>query len=236
MADKYAVKTYVADAIGEQYIVPTLGVWDDPAAIDFEALPERFVLKCNHNSGLGMYICRDKTAMDVKTVRRGLKKGLKENYFLNAREWPYKDIPRKILAETYLSNGEEGLTDYKVHCFDGVPRFILVCKDRFSEGGLTQDFFTPDWEPMALKRPCCGRATDPIDCPDELEEILRLSAVLSQNIPFVRVDFYIVDHRVYFSELTFYPAAGFGAFDPSEWDEIFGSWLSLPTDKAETVE
>ncbi len=228
MVDKHKVKEYVAGIIGEEYIIPTLGVWDNPDEIDFDALPNQFVLKCNHNSGLGMYICRDKSKMDIRKVKRDLGKGLKQDYYLTGREWPYKDVERKIIAEMYISNGEDGLTDYKVHNFNGVPRFILVCKDRFKSSGLTEDFFSTTWEHLEVKRPKNRYSSESIAQPDELKEILELSAKLSKDIPFVRADFYIVNHKVYFSELTFFPASGFEPYEPDEWDYTFGDYLTLP--------
>lgn len=230
MVDKYKVKDYVAGIIGDEYIIPTLGVWDNPDEIDFDALPNQFVLKCNHNSGLGMYICRDKSKMDIRRVKRDLRKGLRQDYYLPGREWPYKDVKRKIIAEKYISNGEEGLTDYKVHNFNGVPKFILVCKDRFKSSGLTEDFFSITWEHLDVKRPKNSYSSEPITQPEELKEILKLSAKLSKNIPFVRADFYIVNHHVYFSELTFFPASGFEPYEPEEWDYIFGNYLKLPNE------
>ena len=228
MVDKHAVKEFISDIIGEKYIIPTLGVWDDPEKIDFDLLPNRFVLKCNHNSGLGMCICKDKSKLDIQKVKKELRKGLEQDYYLTGREWPYKNVSRKIIAEQYISDGTNSLTDYKVHNFNGVPKFILVCKDRFSESGLTEDFFSPEWEHLSVKRPGVSQSLKPISEPDELKEILDISAKLSQNIPFLRADFYIVDHKIYFSELTFFPASGFDAFEPDEWDFTFGSWLQLP--------
>lgn len=229
MVDKYLVKKYVADKIGEQYIIPTLGAWDNPEEIDFSSLPEQFVLKCNHNSGLGMYICKEKSNIDEKKIKKGLHKGLKEDYYLSGREWPYKNVQRKIIAEKYMScEGKQELADYKVHCFQGEPKFILVCKDRFTENGLTEDFFTTDWEHMELKRLGHNWSAEAIPKPDELEEILALASKLSKGIPFLRVDFYIVNRKVYFSELTFFPASGFEPFEPDIWDKTFGDWLALP--------
>lgn len=228
MVDKYKVKEYVAKIIGEDYIIPTLGAWNEPSEINFEALPEQFVLKCNHNSGLGMYICRDKMNMNIETINERLQKGLKEDYYLKHREWPYKNVSRKIIAEKYMSDGDNGLIDYKVHNFNGEPKLILVCKDRFENSGLTEDFFTPEWEHLDIKRPKHEHSKQAIARPEELEEIIELSAKLSQNIPFLRTDFYIINHKVYFSELTFYPASGFEAYDPDEWDYKMGEWLELP--------
>jgi len=228
MVDKVAAKEYVAGLIGEKYIVPNLGVWEDPDDIDFDALPDRFALKCNHNSGLGMYICHDKTKMDVAAVKAELKKGLAQDYYLTGREWPYKDVPRRILCEKYMESGPNGLTDYKIHCFNGVPKFVLVCQDRFTETGLTEDFYTTAWERMDVKRPKISRASAVLERPRELSEMLELAKVLAKDIPFVRVDFYVIDGQVYFSELTFFPASGFEGYDPPEWDKTFGDWLELP--------
>lgn len=229
MADKVAVKDYVAERIGASYVIPTLGVWSSADEIDFDTLPARFAIKCNHNSGLGMYICRDRSEMDIAKVKADLARGLRQDYYLVHREWPYKGIPRRILAETYLESREGGdLADYKIHCFNGVPRFILVCKDRFAPGGLTEDFFTPAWEHMDIKRPGVPLAKTPIPKPQELDEMLARAARLAENIPFVRVDLYCVDGKIYFSELTFFPSAGFVPFEPAVWDKTFGDWLTLP--------
>lgn len=228
MVDKYKARDYIAEKIGERYLIPLIGVWDDPDEIDFDALPNRFVLKCNHNSGLGMCICKDKSVLNIKNVKKGLKRGLKQDYYLTGREWPYKNVPRKIIAEQFMKSDESGLTDYKVHCFNGEPKLILVCKDRFSKTGLTEDFFSERWEHLDIRRPTHPNASNKTAEPEELSEMLTLARKLSENIPFLRVDFYIIEHKVYFSELTFYPASGFEKFVPEEWDSILGSYLQLP--------
>lgn len=231
MVDKYRVRAYIKERIGERYLIPLLGVWDTPEAVDFTALPSRFVLKCNHNSGLGMCICKDKDALDIPKVRKELRRGLRQDYYLTGREWPYKDVPRRIIAEQYMESDAGGLTDYKIHCFGGEPKLILVCRDRFTDTGLTEDFFTPTWEHLDLRRPGHPNAAAEIPCPEELPEMLALAEKLSAEIPFLRVDFYIVGHRIYFSELTFFPASGFDAFVPERWDETLGAWLTLPPDE-----
>lgn len=228
MVDKYKVRDYISEKIGEQYLIPLLGVWNYPDEIDFSILPNQFVLKCNHNSGLGMYICKDKSKMNIKKVKNGLKCGLRQDYYLSGREWPYKNVVRKIIAEQFMKSDSDGLTDYKIHCFNGEPKLILVCKDRFARTGLTEDFFTPQWEHLDIRRPTHPNALDKIAKPEELSEMLALAEKLSENIPFLRVDFYIVEHKVYFSELTFFPASGFKKFVPEKWDEVLGSWLELP--------
>lgn len=228
MVDKYRVREYIADTIGEEYLIPLIGVWDTPEEIDFDALPNQFAMKCNHNSGMGMCICTDKIRLDVKHVKRELQRGLKQDYYRIHREWPYKDVPRKIIAEQFMKSDAGGLTDYKIHCFNGEPKMILVCKDRFMETGLTEDFFSPQWEHLDICRPTHPNASQPIPKPEELAQMLSLAQKLSQGIPFLRVDFYIIEHRIYFSELTFFPASGFERFVPEEWDQILGDWLKLP--------
>lgn len=232
MVDKYKVQDYIASKIGSQYLIPLLGVWDAPDEIDFSLLPDKFVLKCNHNSGCGMCICKDKSALNIKKVKADLKRGLSQDYYLTGREWPYKDVPRKIIAEQFMKSDAGGLTDYKIHCFNGEPKLILVCKDRFTQTGLTEDFFSPQWEHLDIRRPTHPNSLTEIAKPAELSEILALSKKLSEGIPFLRVDFYIIDHKVYFSELTFYPASGFEKFVPEQWDDTLGSWLELPSHPA----
>ena len=230
MVDKYRVRDYISEKIGPQYLIPLLGVWSDPDEIDFDALPDKFVLKCNHNSGRGMCICRDKSTLDIKKAKANLRRGLRQDYYLTGREWPYRDVPRRIIAERFMKSDAGGLTDYKVHCFNGEPRLILVCRDRFTATGLTEDFFSPTWEHLDLRRPTHPNSSAEIEKPAELAEMLSLARKLSEGVPFLRVDFYIVEHRLYFSELTFYPASGFEKFVPEEWDGILGSWLELPPD------
>lgn len=237
MADKYAVRDYIAHKLGEEHLIPLLGVWDDPDDIDFETLPDQFVLKCNHNSGLGMCICKDKSALDVKKVRKELRKGLRQDYYLTGREWPYKNIPRKILCEKYMTDMGRELVDFKVHNFNGEPKLILVCQDRFSQTGLTEDFFTPQWEHLPMKRPGIPNASQPIPKPEQLERMLELARQLSKGIPFVRTDFYVIEGQIYFGEFTFSPASGLTPFEPKDWDETLGSWLALPNEicKEESV-
>lgn len=231
MVDKYRVREYIADKIGEEFLIPLIGVWDSSDEIDFDALPDQFAMKCNHNSGLGMCICTDKSELDTDNVRKDLEQGLKQDYYLTGREWPYKDIPRKIVAEKFLKSDSGGLTDYKIHCFNGVPKFILVCCDRFAESGLTEDFYTLEWERMNIKRPDIPNKVTQMPKPENLDVMLKLAEELSKNIPFIRVDFYSVEGKIYFSELTLYPASGFSGYDPPEWDKVFGEWLTLPAGK-----
>ena len=230
MVDKYLVKDYVANTIGERYIIPTLGVWENPDEIDFNSLPNRFVIKCNHNSGLGMIICSNKEKLDETAARKQLWTGIKQDYYSIDREWPYKNVNRKILAEKFMEDSEQkdGLTDYKIYCFNGEPRVIQVIKDRFSSSGMINDHYTLDWRKLDLVRGHYRITKEAIAKPVEMDEMIYLASILSKNIPFVRVDFYIINHSIYFGELTFFPASGFTQFHPEKWDFVFGEWIKLP--------
>lgn len=230
MVDKYAVKDYVSKKIGSKYVIPTLALYDTVADIDFEALPAQFVLKCTHDSG-GVVICKDKANLDRNAAIVKLQKGWGKNYYRYSMEYPYRDVQPRIIAEQFLSDNGTELCDYKVHCFNGEPRVILVCKDRHAASGLTEDFFTTEWEHLGVRRPEHPNATQPIERPEELKELLELSCVLAAGIPFVRVDFYIIQHKIYFGELTFFPASGMTPFVPESFDRLFGSWLQLPSEK-----
>jgi hypothetical protein len=229
MVDKYKVRDYIAEKLGEEYLIPLLGVWDDPDDIDFDALPNQFVLKCNHNSGTGMCICKNKSKLDIKKVKKELKKGLKENYYLTGREWPYKDVPRKVIAEKYMKDNSatEELTDYKLMCFDGKVKCSFVCSERFSKSGLKVTFYDTDWKVMPFERHY-PKSRNPIKKPYGYEKMVELAEKLSKNIPFVRVDFYEINGKIYFGELTFFPGTGLEEFTPFDWDKTLGSWIKLP--------
>lgn len=225
MVDKYRVREYIAQTIGEEYLIPLLGVWEDPEDIDFDALPDQFVLKCNHNSGLGMCICKDKSKLDIKKVKRELKKGLKQDYYLTGREWPYKDVPRRIIAEKYMvdESGTE-LKDYKVMCFGGQPQIIQLHRGRFANHTL--DFYDTQWNRVCFTRDC-AQSNEMWGKPHFLEDMLLCSKKLSQGIPQLRVDWYFAEGRLYFGELTFFPTSGFCGMKPERWDYILGQWIDL---------
>lgn len=227
MVDKYGAKFYVSDRLGDKYIIPTLGVWNRVDDIEWHKLPDRFVLKCTHNSG-GLVISKDKSKLDIEKAKRILNQSLKFDFYKAGREWPYKDVPRRIIAEEFMEDSEgQDLSDYKIHCFNGEPKAILVCRDRFSATGLTEDFYDEKWNHMDVRRPNHPNAAVPMEKPDELELMLDLARKLSAEVPFLRVDFYIVNHHIYFGELTFYPATGMTPFVPEEWDWKFGSWINI---------
>lgn len=225
MVDKVRVRDYIARTIGEEYLIPLLGIWEDPEDIDFDTLPEQFVLKCNHNSGLGMCICKDKSKLDIPKVKRELKKGLKQDYYLTGREWPYKDVPRRIVGEKYMvdESGTE-LKDFKVMCFGGKAKLIQVHRGRFEKH--TQDFYDTEWNKKDIYQ-MCDQTNIIMDKPSFLDEMLALSEQLSVNIPQLRVDWYGINDKLYFGELTFFDASGFDYFEPEEWDYTLGSWIDL---------
>ena len=227
--DKYKVRDYIAKTIGEIYLIPLLGVWNSPDEIDFENLPNQFVLKCNHNSGLGMCICKDKSKLDIEKVKRELRKGLEEDYYLAWREWSYKNVPRKIIAETYMVDNTElsSLRDYKFMCFDGKVKCSFVCSDRNTKEGLHVTFFDLDWNVLPFERHFPARK-EGLPKPKCYEEMIMLAEKLSIGIPFVRVDFYEINEKVYFGELTFYPGSGFEEFTPRSADEWLGNFIKLP--------
>ena len=237
MVDKFKVRDYIKGKIGEEYLIPLLGVWDRAEGIDFDKLSNQFVLKCNHNSGLGMYICKDKsklTTKQIKTIRKNLAKGLKQDYYLTGREWAYKDVPRKIIAEKYMTdeNEDSSLKDYKFMCFNGKVKCSFVCSSRFSKEGLHVTFFDRDWNIMPFERHY-PYVKEGFPKPHNYERMVEIAEELSKDIPFVRIDFYEVKSKIYFGEFTFYPGSGMEKFNPEDWDKTLGSWIDLPKKKEE---
>lgn len=227
MVDKYEAKKYVANIIGEEYIIPTLGVWDKFDEINFDTLPEQFVLKCTHDSG-SVVICKDKNNFDYKKAKEKLTRGLKNDLFWYGREWPYKNLKRRIIAETYMEDHSTSeLRDYKFFCFGGMAKCYKVDFDRFVEHRA--NYFSTDGELMKIGEEICPPDFNKeIAVPENLEKMKELAEKLSATQPFLRADFYDVDGKVYFGELTFYPASGFGKFIYDGNDELLGSWIKLP--------
>lgn len=228
MVDKYEAKNYVAERIGEEHIIPTLGVWDKFEDIDFDSLPDRFVLKCTHDSG-GLVICKDKSEFDYKKAKKKIKKSLKRNYYWSGREWPYKDVKPRIIAEQYMEDAETAeLRDYKFFCFNGEAKMIFIATDRQKKDEETKfDFFDMDYNhlPIVNGHPNSKKVPQK---PKNFEQMRILAEALSDRIPHLRVDFYEVDGNVYFGEMTFFHFSGMVPFEPQEWDEIIGSWIDLP--------
>lgn len=229
LVDKYEVKSYVAEKIGDEYIIPTLGVWDSVEDIDFDMLPNRFVLKCTHDSG-GLVICKDKTSLDIAEAKRKLSKSLKSEFYYVGREWPYKNVKPRILAEAYMEDTGSGeLRDFKFYCFDGEAKAVLIATDRQKEGEKAKyDFYDMSFEHLDVRRGC-QNSMKALDKPETFENMKLIAQTLSKGFPHVRIDLYEVDGKNYFGEMTFYPGNGMVPFVPEKWDYTFGSWLKLPS-------
>lgn len=227
MVDKYDVKQYVAKIIGEEYIIPTIGIYDRFDDIDFDTLPDQFVMKCTHDSG-STIICKDKNKFNIKQAKEKIENALKQNFFYLAREWPYKNVKPRIIIEKYIEEEEhDGLTDYKFMCFDGKVKCSFVCLNRNGADGLNVDFYDINWNKMPFKRHY-KNSNIILEKPKNYTKMIELAEKLSKEIPFVRVDFYEINNIMYFGELTFYPGGGFEEFTPKEYDEKLGNWIKLP--------
>ena len=227
-ADKYEVKLIVEKIIGQEYVIPTYGVWNSFDEIDFNSLPQEFVLKCTHDSG-SVIICKDKSNFNYESAREKLDKCLKFNSYLGGREWVYKDIKPRIIAEKYIKPSEgDDLKDFKFFCFDGVPKIMFIASNRFTKGvETTFDYFDMDFNHLSIIN---GHPNSPvtIEKPVTFDRMKELAGRLSQNFPHIRIDFYEVNDQIYFGEYTFYHFGGAMNFEPSIWDERIGSWLNLP--------
>ncbi len=228
IVDKQEVKKIIADKIGSEYIIPTLAVYERPEDIDWDKLPERFVLKCTHDSG-GVVVCKEKDQLDKKKALKKLSKHYKRNYYYNKREWPYKNIKPRIIAEAYMEDrdGSGELKDYKFFCFDGVPKMLFVASDRHKKTETKFDFFDMDFKhlPIINGHP---NSDVPPQKPASFEQMKKLAAELSAGFPHVRVDLYEIDGKIYFGEMTLYHYSGTVPFEPEIWDTTMGEWLKLP--------
>ena len=241
MVDKYAVKEYVASKIGGEYIIPTLGVWKEPEDIDFDALPNQFVLKTTHGGGSGgVVVCKDKNTLDKGKVIMRLRDSMDSDIYRNLREWPYKNVKKRVIAEKFMIPKEKendhtyDLTDYKFFCFGGEPCYCQVIRDRHTRESI--DFYDMEWNHQSFVglnpkapdgTPAIANGITPVGKPKRLETMKEICRSLSANIPFLRVDLYVIDGKVYFGELTFYPASGIGFFKPKEWDEKLGNLIDI---------
>ena len=228
MVDKYEVKKYVADLIGGEYVVPTYGIYESYNEIDFDVLPNQFVLKVTHYGGSrGVFIIKDKNTINYSNIENEIEKLLKENLYNYSREWPYKNVKPRIIIEKYMKNeDEEELKDYKLFCFNGKPKIILVCSERFSSSNMCETGFDEDWNLMDIIEGN-HRVDKNIKPPKSFKKMKYLASQLSKNIPFVRIDFYEVNSKIYFGEMTFFPASGFEKFEPKEWDKKLGEMIDL---------
>ncbi len=227
MVDKFEAKKIVSEIIGEEYIIKTLGVWDCFDDINLSDLPNKFVLKCTHDSG-GVVICKDKEKFNIVKARNTLTKAMSRNYFYHGREWPYKNIKPRIIAEELLEcPGYEDVPDYKIMCFNGIAKCLFVCTERNSVEGLKVTFFDKEWNVLPFERHY-HKSQSIINPPSKLNEMIQLAEKCAKDIPFVRVDFYEIDGKLYFGELTFFPGSGFEEFYPEQWDLKLGEMIKLP--------
>lgn len=229
LVDKVDAKAFVASIVGEQYLIPTLGVWNKFDEIDFEKLPDGFILKCAHDSSKGVVV-RDKTLMDIPTMKKRMEYFQGKTYYLQNREYPYKNVPHRLIAEKFLVNGTDSeLKDYKFYCFNGRAVFCQLIAGRTTKE--TIDFYDRNWvhQEFIGLNPRVEHAPNLEPCPQHLDEMLSVADKLASAIrmPFVRVDLYNVNGQVYFGELTFFPGSGLGAFKPCIWDRKLGDMIDL---------
>lgn len=234
LVDKYKVREYITNLIGSEYLIPLLGSWKYPQEINYNNLPDSFVLKCNHNAGVGLYICRNKSNINIKNVNKNLNKGLSENFYYKSREWAYKNVERRIICEQYMEDGfNKSLRDYKFFCFNNKAKFIYISEGLEDHSTAKISFYDLEGNEMPFHRADYnGFAEKPI-MPSNLGDMIKIANKIAKdiNIPFVRVDLYSIQNKVYFSEITLYPNSGYVPFVPSNWDEILGSWIDLNTYK-----
>lgn len=232
IVDKYEVKEYIAQIIGEKYIIPTLGLWNDPEEIDYSSLPDKFVLKTTFGGGSdGVVICKDKTKVDCNRIIHKLKKSYNTNPYVRAREWPYKNVPRRIIAEQYMEDDSGELRDYKFFCFNGVPKVLLIASNRFSNHNF--NYFDMEFNVLPITSFMGTQSDIHLECPICFEEMKDIAAKLSNGFPHVRVDLYCCQQSVYFGELTLYDSSGFDDFNSEEWNRKFGNWIILPDKKVD---
>ena len=234
MVDKSEAKTIAENILGKGSAIPTLGVWNKFEDIDFNSLPDRFVLKTtNGGGGCGVIICRDKSKLNLVSAAEQLKSSLKASIYRNLKEWPYKNVKPRILAEKFMVDESGELRDYKFYCFNGEPKVFLVASERFSRHRTYFDYFDMEGNHLPFTQ---GGMNNPVTpaLPSTFEEMKQVAKKLSHGLPHVRIDLYSVDEKVYFGEFTFFDSSGFEKFTPREWDNVFGNWLKLPTNSKES--
>lgn len=223
--DKYKVREYITEKLGEEYLIPLIGVYDSVDEINWDELPEKFVLKCTHGSHCNI-VCKDKNKLDIEKSKTKLNKWMEKSWFWFGREWPYKNVKPRIICEEFMVDETlNDLPDYKYFCFNGEPKLVLFCQMRDEEGVAQVDFYDNDWNMTSIidKEDLINHS--PVKRPEQHEKMLELSKLLSKDDPFVRVDFYNINGKIYFGEITYYPWCGIKKL---EMDEMLGSWIELP--------
>lgn len=229
MVDKYEAKSFIEERVGKEYIIPTLGIYDEVSQIDYDALPNSFVIKTTHDSGT-VIVCKDKSQLDIKKTNKFLEKSLRRNYFYSEREWPYKNVKPRIIIEELIGDKEIDLKDYKFFCFQGQPKMMFIVSNRRLTGGHKADFYDMEgnhlnvWQ-FGFENNLNTPQLPPITVFDDMK---RIVSVLSDGVPHLRVDLYYVNNRIYVGELTFSDSGGYASFVPNEYNRIIGDWIKLP--------
>lgn len=229
LVDKLKVKDVVAQMIGEEHVIKTLGVWKRAEDIDWDKLPDRFVLKTTQGGGnVGIMICRDKSSFDKSKAVANMNAALKQNLYYSSREWPYKNVEPMIFAEEYMEDEHGELRDYKFFCFNGKCKMLFVATERQTREEPYFNFFDENYNPLPFMQ---GHPVNPVipEKPEGFDEMKRVAEELSKGLPHVRMDLYIINGKVYFGEYTFYHFGGTMPFEPAEWDYKIGEWLQLPS-------
>lgn len=228
MVDKYEVKKYIADSIGKEYIIPTLGIYDKFDDITWDSLPEQFVIKCTHDSG-GLVICKNKADLNKQSCKKIINKRLRKKFYFSGREWPYKNVKPRIIIEKYMvTESQQELIDYKFFCFNGVPKFLYVSEGLSDHSTAKISFVDMDYNLVEFHRKDYKPFEKLPEKPKKFDEMKEIAARLSENTHFLRVDLYEIEGKIYFGELTFFPASGYIPFEPEKWDKELGKLLELP--------
>ena len=231
MVDKYVVKDYVSKIIGKEYVIPTLGVYDSFNDIDFNKLPNKFVVKCNHDSG-SIIICRDKNHFDIKQAKKKINKELNRNFYEYFKEWPYKNVKPKIIIEKYMEDStNNSMRDYKFFCFDGNVELLYLSEGLENRNTASMSFFDKDFNLIDCKRKDYKSLNYKPQKPKNFDKMKKFASVLSRGIPHVRVDFYEINGKLYFGELTFFTCSGLIPFEDEKWNYKLGELIKLPINK-----
>ena len=227
LVDKSEVKQFVSSTIGSEYVIPTLGIWNEFDDIDFNSLPNQFVIKTTHGGGgTGVVICHDKKTLDKAKAKSKIQKSLKHNIYTTLREWPYKDVTPRVLVEEYISDERKSLpVDYKFYCFNGEPKILAVATER--EIKTCFDYYDMSFNHLPFTQGGQNSLKE-LSKPETMDSMIEIARKLSQNIPHVRIDMYEVHGQIYFGEFTFFDSSGFAKFEPESWDTTLGSWIVLP--------
>ena len=230
MVDKYEAKDFIKEKVGDEYIIPTIGIFNRAEEIQYEDLPQSFVMKTTHDSGT-VVVCKDKAQLNIDQTNNYLNKRLKRNYYYREREWPYKDVKPRIIVEKLIGNEGEDLRDYKFFCFNGEPKLMFVVSNRWKVGGHKADFFDMEGNKVDVYQPGYENSTVAPQLPPCFEQMKELASILSAGIPHLRVDFYFTNNQIYVGELTFSDSGGYVPFIPEQYNKILGDWIHLPIDK-----